>query len=638
MTPLDRTACSFAASVVLCLSYAGSLYANTDTPPYVPGVFGEVEREIIPPVPGPILGGLNGSVIYQIESDENPNTNTTVERLMEYRLVDGTTRQLSPEVYSGFSDLEIYETYTSNTDRYIAYRFGSHPGTGHLWVADRNDGSFHQVTLDYLANTIQGPAALFSPDDQTLYYRGFYEDKQLFSVDLAVPNPSPVMHFEGANEIPELFLSNGNFLNMTQDPSNSNNRWLALTDAATREQRPVIYTGPYYETLDVSPDESFALLDDGSALHYVPLNTPTPEPINLTQGLADTLPGSDRSNPDVYQSWLGPKGESVYFMGSVDGGWNHHLYDIDLSNGVASQLSNNIPAGGDMREGALAFYDAKDPTDARYYFTSSYSDLDILFEGNPNSIEDPTQVATLFQYSSSSRPHNTILEVLPGGDALLAIKRDYKEVMSVDLETGETFIHRGLTSSNFVIDAERRLIFKSMFLLGEEGFEAAVVVQPLDGSSDPIPLLFNDVARQAFTLSGDLENGLLFVQDASNYDLQGHRTYILDITRTYLKGDLNGDYLVTNDDISAFVMALTDQQAFENTYHNVDPGFIGDFNDDGVMDNLDILGFINLLSGGNEQQAQSIATSITDEIAGVPEPTTLVLLGLGGLMLLRRRA
>ncbi|MEM9348430.1 MAG: PEP-CTERM sorting domain-containing protein [Planctomycetota bacterium] len=102
-------------------------------------------------------------------------------------------------------------------------------------------------------------------------------------------------------------------------------------------------------------------------------------------------------------------------------------------------------------------------------------------------------------------------------------------------------------------------------------------------------------------------------------------------------GDLNGDGTVDQGDISAFVLALIDEQGFESAHPFIDRHEFGDFNGDGVMDNLDILGFINLLSEGNEQQAQSIATSITDEIAGVPEPTMLVLLGLGGLMLLRRR-
>ncbi|MEM9111358.1 MAG: hypothetical protein AAGC72_15190 [Planctomycetota bacterium] len=109
---------------------------------------------------------------------------------------------------------------------------------------------------------------------------------------------------------------------------------------------------------------------------------------------------------------------------------------------------------------------------------------------------------------------------------------------------------------------------------------------------------------------------------------------ILDLQYGVL-GDLNGDAQTNHADISAFVMALIDQEAFESLHPGINPDLFGDFNDDGVMDNLDILGFISLLSEGNEQQSQAIATSIADEIAGVPEPTTLVLLGPGALVLLR---
>ncbi|MGE0480810.1 MAG: hypothetical protein AB7Q17_10110 [Phycisphaerae bacterium] len=64
-----------------------------------------------------------------------------------------------------------------------------------------------------------------------------------------------------------------------------------------------------------------------------------------------------------------------------------------------------------------------------------------------------------------------------------------------------------------------------------------------------------------------------------------------------LPGDLNGDGIVDNFDIDAFVLALVDPVAFATQYPNVDPIAAGDFDGDGALTNFDIAGFARVLVG-----------------------------------------
>jgi len=95
-----------------------------------------------------------------------------------------------------------------------------------------------------------------------------------------------------------------------------------------------------------------------------------------------------------------------------------------------------------------------------------------------------------------------------------------------------------------------------------------------------------------------------------------------------LTGDMNDDGQVNNLDINPFVLALTDEEAFEQQF-GVDPAQVGDTNGDGQFNNLDINPFVELLTGGSGLRA-------------VPEPASLGMLWLGGMLLLgnrrRRRA
>ncbi len=88
-----------------------------------------------------------------------------------------------------------------------------------------------------------------------------------------------------------------------------------------------------------------------------------------------------------------------------------------------------------------------------------------------------------------------------------------------------------------------------------------------------------------------------------------------------LLGDMNVDGVVDTGDVAPFVLALTDEQAYIDQY-GLDPALVGDINQDGSFDTGDVAPFVQLLIGGDSQS--------------VPEPCSLALLGLGGLLLLRR--
>ncbi|MEM9347209.1 MAG: PEP-CTERM sorting domain-containing protein [Planctomycetota bacterium] len=134
------------------------------------------------------------------------------------------------------------------------------------------------------------------------------------------------------------------------------------------------------------------------------------------------------------------------------------------------------------------------------------------------------------------------------------------------------------------------------------------------------------------TLSGTELNGFTYL---GNYDTQIQA--IIDNNPVPLLGDLDGNDLLDSLDIDAFVLALTDPTSYEQTYATLDPDVRGDFDGNGFLDNLDIFGFVETMTLSGVLTAEEAALFDQFDLSGVPEPTTLALVGLGGLLVLRRR-
>ena len=88
----------------------------------------------------------------------------------------------------------------------------------------------------------------------------------------------------------------------------------------------------------------------------------------------------------------------------------------------------------------------------------------------------------------------------------------------------------------------------------------------------------------------------------------------------FVLGDMDGDGDLDNFDIQPFELALTDEEAWELAYGLDDAQDRGDMDQDGDLDNFDIQPFEQALTGGGPLGG-----------AAVPEPSTLLLLGFGGL-------
>ena len=97
-------------------------------------------------------------------------------------------------------------------------------------------------------------------------------------------------------------------------------------------------------------------------------------------------------------------------------------------------------------------------------------------------------------------------------------------------------------------------------------------------------------------------------------------------------GDMDGSGGVNNNDITPFVLALTDRQAYVSQY-GYEADILGDIDQSGSLNNNDISPFVALLTGAGVPASEMASLNAL----AVPEPAAIGLITLGGVALLLRR-
>jgi len=161
------------------------------------------------------------------------------------------------------------------------------------------------------------------------------------------------------------------------------------------------------------------------------------------------------------------------------------------------------------------------------------------------------------------------------------------------------------------------------------------------GESWGTPFDLADLADHPLVAAGQVElNNINFVRiidvpgSGDFADSQGNPVYdawptwgsggldleAIGVVNSLQLGDMDASGAVNNNDIGAFVLALTDRPAYLAAY-GLAPEVAGDIDGSGRLNNNDIVPFVGLLTGPR----------------GVPEPAGAVLLALAAPALMRRR-
>jgi hypothetical protein len=178
---------------------------------------------------------------------------------------------------------------------------------------------------------------------------------------------------------------------------------------------------------------------------------------------------------------------------------------------------------------------------------------------------------------------------------------------NVDLEGGQSQFITTTRLSNFDLE---------LLHFVDDGVE---VVAASDGTNDTTENLWlaNLIPGEQYALRVTRDDAF----DAWDYGLAWQITHDPDAP---LFGDLNGDDLVDLDDLTPFMLALSNPESYAALYPAIDAATIGDVNRDGRFDNADIDSFNVMLGGGPPLILD------TSPANSVPEPATVALLAIAG--------
>jgi uncharacterized membrane protein len=163
-------------------------------------------------------------------------------------------------------------------------------------------------------------------------------------------------------------------------------------------------------------------------------------------------------------------------------------------------------------------------------------------------------------------------------------------------------------------------------VVGSKGGGGAFVWDSTNGIRD-LQTLIDPSSPFSLTDAKDVNDNGWIVGTAHDSNDNFSHAVILKPAALLLPGDLNRDNHVNAADIPTMMLAMTNPSVYKSTY-NVDDSqlqILANINQDGVVNNADIQSLLTLLkTGGGSAE-------------GVPEPSTIALLTLGGLALVFRR-
>jgi hypothetical protein len=300
----------------------------------------------------------------------------------------------------------------------------------------------------------------------------------------------------------------------------------------------------------------------------------TPPAVVVNEVLAN--PATTIDNPAEYVELRGTPGASLvqtYFVSIEGDGGGAGIADLVVDLGFASLGSNGLlvikgTGGFNIPAGTAVF------TDTRFDASGG------ILENGANSfavIFSPTPIAAGTDLDTNN---DGVLDNLPAG-AQLIDSVGWQSYSTTNAAFEGTVYGANLTAApgvpNITPDAASRLVTNTTPNAVAAWFFGDILA---GGSAGNLEVAYDPAA-----VVNAPAGAAVLTPGASNF-----------AGVTVLKGDMNGDNVVNNQDIAPFVQALTDLAAYQAQYPGLDPIARGDIDNNGALNNQDIAPFVALLT------------------------------------------